>query len=320
MAAFTKLLAALQAFIILICPCLNYSVKNPDEIKLNAAIISDVHIDNRLPLGKALLKKAFTDMNGCKTPVDAAIVAGDLTNFGDVASLVDYLTIFADTSNAAAKITAMGNHDIGHVRDLGFTNQQARDWFLKYHNRIMGTSFEKNYYSYDVNGYRFMVLCDESESRWDTFEIFDEQVAWLDGELAEATKDGLPAFVICHEPVEGVNGQPTIWKNGAMDSESSTKIKAVLEKYKNVFYISGHLHAGINGELTEKTLGFKCVETINGVTYVTLPTYLLVNRFGLPWNGTGFQMEVYGDRVLFRARSFLYSKWYSAYEFSIPTV
>ncbi len=320
MAAFTKILAMIQTLIIMLCPCLNYSVRSEEDIKLNAAIISDVHIDTRLPCGKALLKKAFKDMNGCKTPIDAAIVTGDLTNYGDKESIVDYFKIFSDTSNAVAKISAMGNHDIGHVRDLGLTNQEARDWFLEKQNEYMGTSFEKNYYSYDVNGYRFIVLCDESEDNWDTFEMYDEQIAWLDSQLADATKDGLPAFVICHEPVEGVNGQPIVWDDGAMDSDSSTKIKAVMEKYSNVFFISGHMHAGINGELTEKVLGFKCVETLNDVTYVTLPTYLLVNRFGIPWNGMGFQMEVYGEKVLFRARSFISSRWYSAYEFEVPIV
>lgn len=320
MLVFSKLLALLQAFILMICPCLNYSVKNPDEIRLNAAVISDTHIDTRLPCGKALLKKAFTDMNACKSPVDAVIVTGDLTNYGDEASIIDYFDILSETSNAKTKITAMGNHDIGHVRDLGLTNQQARDSFLKHQNEYMGTSFEKNYYSYNVNGYSFIVLCDDSESHWDEFEMFDEQINWLDNELAIATKDGKPAFVICHEPVEGVNGQPTIWDDGAINPESSTKIKAVMEKYRNVFFISGHMHAGINGELTEELLGFKCVETLNGVTYVSLPTYLLVNRFGIPWNGMGFQMEVYDEKVVFRARSFVSSRWYSAYEFEVPTV
>lgn len=319
MSVIQQIISFFQAIILFLCPCLNYSVKS-DDIKLNVAIISDTHIDDRLPCGKLMFKRAFKDMNNCSTPVDVAIVAGDLTNYGDEASIIDHFQIFSENCNAATKISAMGNHDIGHVRDLGLTNQQARDTFLKYQNEYMGTDFDKNYYSYDVNGYKFIVLCDESESHWDTFEMFDEQIAWLDSELAEATANGLPAFVICHEPLEGVNGQPIVWDDGVLDSESSAKIKAVLEKYQNAFYISGHMHEGINGELTEKLLGFSCVETLNGVTYVTLPTYLLINRYGLPLNGLGFQMEVYEDEVVFRARRYLTSMWYSAYEFEVPIV
>lgn len=314
-----KIISFFQAFIFFIFPCLNYSVKS-DDIKLNAAIISDVHIDTRLPLGKYLLKRAFVDMNGCTTPTDAVIVTGDLTNYGDEASIIDFFEILTENCEAKTKVIAMGNHDIGHVRDLGYTNQEARDWFLKHHNNYLGTDFDKNYYSYTINGYKFIVLCDDSESHWDEFEMYDEQIEWLDEEIAEGTKDGLPVFVICHEPLEGINGQPIVWEDGAVNPESSAKIKAVLEKYKNVFYICGHMHEGINGKLTESVLGFSCVETLNGVTYVSLPTYLLVNRYGIPWNGLGFQMEVYEDEVIFRARSYMTSKWYLAYEFEVPIV
>ena len=105
-----------------------------------------------------------------------------------------------------------------------------------------------------------------------------------------------------------------------MDEESGRKVKATLQKYDNVFYISGHMHEGINGELTRRVLGFCCVETVDGVNCISLPTYLIVNRYGLPGNGLGFQMEVYSDRVVFRARNFITSKWYLPYKFTIDLV
>lgn len=319
MEIFTRFIAFLNSIILFIAPCLNYSPK-ADDIKLNAAIISDTHIDTRLPCGKLLLKRAFKDMNGSAAATDAVIVTGDLTNYGDNASVKDFFEILTETTNAKTAIVAMGNHEIGHTSDLGLTNAQARADFLENYNNYLGTSFEKNYYSYVINGYKFIVLCDDSEDNWDCFEIHDEQLAFLDRELADGSASGLPVFVICHEPVEGVNGQPIVYKDGAIDSQDSAQIKAILEKYSNVFFISGHLHEGINGELTEKTLGFKCVETLNGVTYVNLPTYLLINRYGIPWNGLGMQMEVYENSVIFRTRNYMTSKWYSAYEFEVPLV
>ena len=105
-----------------------------------------------------------------------------------------------------------------------------------------------------------------------------------------------------------------------MGTENSLKARAILEKYSNVFFISGHVHTGINGDLTQRMFGFSCVEEQNGVTYVNLPTFLLVNRYGIPWGGMGFQMEVYADRVLFRARNYITSKWYPSYEFSVALV
>lgn len=315
-----KAVSLFLAFLSFAIPCFSYQPKEPDEVLLNAAIISDVHIDTRLPLGKAIFKTGLRDMSKNARQNDALVISGDLTNYGDEKSLMDFFSLIKENCNAGKAVIAMGNHDIGHVRDLGFTNDEARAWYIKNHNEFMGTDFDKCYYSIDVNGYKFIVLCDESPDNWDTFEIYDEQIAFLDSELERATANGMPAFVVCHEPVEGVNGQPTVWKDGAMDSESSTKIKATLEKYKNVFYISGHMHEGINGKLTEKVLGFCCVETLNGVTYVSLPTYLLVNRFGFLHNGMGLQMEVYKSKVVFRARNYLTSRWYPDYEYEVPLV
>lgn len=315
----SKITAFLMSVILTIMPWYNYSPKSED-ILLNVALISDTHVDARLPLGKFLVKKAFEDISENPIRNDAVVVSGDLTNYGDEKSIVTFFEILTKNSNAESSIIAMGNHDIGHVSDLGFTNAQAKEWFLKHHNNYLGTNFTKNYYSYDVKGYKFIVLCDDSIDNWDEFEIDDDQLRFLDAELKKASKSGLPSFVVCHEPVVGVNGQQKVWKDGAMNSESSDKVKAILEKYKNVFYISGHMHEGINGELTKKISGISCVETINGVNYISLPSYTLVNRNGFPWNGLGMQMEVYSDCVVFRARSYLTSKWYQTYEHTVELV
>ncbi len=317
----TKFIAMLISLVQFFAPFHSFAALE-EEMLLNVSVISDVHIDTRLPLGKYILQQGFIDMNNCANPLDAVIVCGDLTNYGDEASLLDFFNIMNTNCYAPLKVIAMGNHDIGHVRDLGYTNQQARDWFLKDHNMYLGTDFTKNYYSYDYKGYKFIVLCDESEDNWDEFEIYDEQIQWLDNELKEGTKSGKPTFVVVHEPLEETNGQETVWKNGAMNTESSNKIKAVLSKYenKNVFFVTGHVHEGINNNITKDLFDVSSVETKNGITYVNLPTYLLVNRYGLPENGLGFQFEVYESKVHIRTRSFLTGKWIPDFEWEIPVV
>ena len=47
---------------------------------------------------------------------------------------------------------------------------------------------------------------------------------------------------------------------------------------------------------------------------------MIVNRYGVPWGGMGFQMEVYEDEVLFRARNYFTAKWYPVYDHSVPLV
>ncbi|HOU10337.1 MAG TPA: metallophosphoesterase [Clostridiales bacterium] len=286
-----------------------------EGVLLSVSILSDTHIDARLPLGRLLLARALDDISAGGA-VDAAVVAGDMTNYGDGESLHAFYELFDKHCGGPDWVIAPGNHDIGHVEDV--TQQAARQRLIDTYNAYTGADTNHIYYSISVNGFRFIVLGDQSDDSWDIPDIGADQLAFLDAQLAEATANGKPAFVVCHWPVEGANGQSVIWEDGSMGSDNSVKVRAVLEKYSNVFFISGHVHTGINGKLTQTLFGFSCVEKKTGVTYVNLPTFLLVNRYGIPWGGMGFQMEVYECRVLFRARNYLTSKWYPLYEYAVP--
>lgn len=311
----TQIISFLLSLIMTLTPFIGREAKKPDEALLNVSIISDTHLDARFPGGKLNLEFGLRDMN--KFDNDAVIVAGDLTNYGDEASVKYFYDIMKNTCDADNWIVATGNHEIGHPEE--FTNEEARQNFIKYHNEYTGQNIENAYYSIDVEGYTFIVLCDQSEDNWDSCDIYDDQIAFLDAELARGTAEGKPAFVVCHVPVEGANGQDIIYEDGGLD-EYSDAVKTTMEKYENVFFISGHVHTGINGHISKELFDISCVENENGVTYVNLPTYGIVNRYGIPWNGMGFQMEVYEDEVIFRARKFNTSRWYGFYEFAIDLV
>ncbi len=310
-----QIFSFLLALIMTLVPFVGREAKNPDEVLLNVSIISDTHLDARLPGGKLNLEFGLRDMN--KFDNDAIVHVGDITNYGDEASVKYFYDIMRDNCDAENWVVATGNHEIGHPEE--FTNEEARQNFIKYHNEYTGQGIENAYYSVDVDGYTFIVLCDQSEDNWDSCDIYEDQIAFLDAELARGTAEGKPVFVVCHVPVEGANGQDIIYEDGGLD-EYSDAVKNTMEKYKNVFFISGHVHTGINGYVSKALFDISCVETENGVTYVNLPTYGIVNRYGIPWNGMGFQMEVYEDEVIFRARKFNTSRWYGFYEFNIDLV
>ncbi|MBQ3007440.1 MAG: metallophosphoesterase [Clostridia bacterium] len=290
-----------------------------DNCRLNASIVSDIHIDVDWPIGEWIWANGLNDLERSKDTIDALIVSGDLTNYGDAASMESFYKIMYDSRCAENWVIAMGNHDVGHVEDR--PQEQARQEFVDLYNSLnpSGEKIEKAYYKTDINGYRFVVLCDDGDDTWDTPDMAPEQLQFLDDSLAEAADRDLPMFVVCHVPVEGVNGQDVIWEDGGLD-DNSDAVQAILEKYENVFFISGHVHTGLNGPLVENVFGFSCVETINGVNYINLPTYMIINRYGVPWGGMGFQMEVYDDEVLFRARNFGSSKWYPVYNHTVPVV
>lgn len=296
-----------------------------EDCKLNVALLSDPHIYEKELFRPSFLRTGLKNLSRSKAPVDAVVVTGDLTNYADEPSLALFYDIIKEYSPAQAVIAA-GNHDIGHAGDrdkTDITREEAMANVIKYHNEYTGDNAEANYYSTEINGYKFIVIGDEciDGGHWDAMDMSAEQLAFLDSELAEGTKDGKPAFVCCHWPVDDINGENVIWPDSGIDLEVND-IKSIMEKYPNVFYISGHMHAGIKSVDYGEKYGLKTAEQVNGVTYISLPTYGIINMFGNPFSGTGAQLEVYDDHVLFRPRNFITNKWFtnSAYSFELTEV
>ncbi len=294
-----------------------------DDCLMVAELLSDTHLEENEFFRNSFLRTGLRNISNAKCEVHTVVNMGDITNYADEPSLAKYYDILRKYCPVTA-ISVAGNHDIGHAGDRGVTDisrEEAKANFIRYNNEYMGIDAEDNYYAYEVNGYRFIVLGDicYDGGHWDAMDLGEEQLAFLDEQLAEATADGSPAFVCCHWPVDGINGEETIWPDSGIDLEVND-VKSVMEKYDNVFYLSGHMHAGIKSDMVDKYYGLASVETVNGVTYVSLPTYGIVNMFGDAVSGTGMQMEVYSDRVVFRPRNFITNYWYSNAVYSIELV
>ncbi len=294
-----------------------------DDCNMTVELISDTHVEEKELIRQAFLVAGLKNISRAQAQVDALVVAGDITNYADEPSLAKYYDILK-THSTVPVITAAGNHDIGHVGDrdvTDITREEAKANFIRYNNEFMGINAEDNYYTYEVNGYTFIVLGDEviDGGHWDGMDISAEQMAFLDSELAKATADGKPAFVVCHWPVDGMNGQEIVYPDSGIELDKND-VKTVMEKYENVIYISGHIHGGIKSELAAEVAGFANVEQLNGVTYVSLPTFGIVNSFGSPWPCAGMQMEVYDDEIVFRPRNFVTNKWFTNSVYTIELV
>lgn len=320
-----KATAFLLAIFITIVPYTGFSKPGlqakKDDCKMNISLISDVHIEAKGIFRTTFLKKGLKAMAKAKTPVDAVVIAGDLTNYADEPSVAKYYDIIKKYSPAPV-VSVSGNHDIGHAGDrdvTDITREQARDNMIKYYNDYSGRELDTIYYSTEINGYKFIVLGDEviDGGHWDMISMSEEQLSFLDSELASAP-EGQPVFVCCHWPIKGINGEPTIWEDSGIDPEEYN-VPAILEKYDNVFYISGHMHGGIRSEYVGEKFDIPMAEQVNGVTYLSLPTFGIVNMFGIPVSGTGAQLEVYDDEVIFRPVNYLTGRWYtnSAYTFEL---
>ncbi len=295
-------------------------LKAEDEgILLNLSLMSDTHIEKKELIRQGILKRSLKNLDKTKTPIDAVVIAGDLTNYADEDSLKCFYDICRENTSLPC-ILAAGNHDIGHAGDRNVTDisrEEAMANVIKYHNEYMNTNDEHNYYSLEIKGYKFIVIGDEviDGGHWDAISMTPEQLEFLDRELAEGTRDGKPVFVVSHWPMDGINGEDVIWDGSGIE-QSEYDVRGIMEKYENVVYISGHMHTGFKSTKVEEKYGLSNAQRVNGVTYLNLPTLGIVNMFGLPQSGTGAQLEVYADRIVFRPINYLTFNWFENCEYT----
>ncbi len=293
---------------------------DPKSCNLNFAAISDIHMkdDGFRPL---MLGFGLYDMENSDKTLDLLVAAGDLTDHGYEEEWTALEKAFSQYNPAKEIILAQGNHDTW-TEDKGYN--LAREYFIKYNENITGRKTENEYYSAEVNGYTFIVLASETDRT--AAYISDAQLAWLEAEMEKASQDGLPIFVVSHWPINQSHGLPETWGDEDMEpddgglGDQSDAVEAILKKYKNVFMITGHIHSGFSNDRQQETNGYVSVESDGSFHSINLPSYMYMTIRGRIANGTGFQFEVYDDRVEIRARSYSAGVWYTDYNSSIPLV
>ena len=278
-----------------------------ENLRLSFACIADTHLPNR-ESASYNLKNFFDDAELSKADYDAMLIAGDIADYGFRSEYNRFFSVLDNQKVCSNLLLTIGNHD---ARAIFRRNSKiVMDKVEKY----LGINANgKTYYSYDIKGYTFIVLCTEKRML-EKASLTGEQIDFLDKELARATKDGKPAFVMCHQAFKDTHGLPEVWKTGDMGKESDA-VRAIMEKYKNVFFLNGHLHGGI----FEKTM--EVLNEENNVYSLSVPGYRKENNFGITDCGTGYYGEVYDDRVVFTARKFISGEYiegdYTSFEIKL---
>ncbi len=297
------------------------------DCKMNFAVISDIHMTEDAAR-RDMLELGLYDMDSAENKLDALVLAGDMTERARLEQYVMLNEAFSKYTPAESIIMAIGNHDTWNDSvDDDHEFVESKKLFIEYNKKIADREIEKVYYSTYVDGYRFIVM--SSEYNHTDAYISPEQLAWLDGELASVA-EGEPVFVVSHWPMSKTHGLPLTWldnpifedKSDLEDNDGSfgnetEEVEAILQKYKNVFLISGHLH---NGIANNNIYGYSSVETHGNVTSINLPSYMYPGIKGSVSNGNGFVFEVYDDEVIIRARSFTGGAWLTNYCYNIPLV
>ncbi len=285
-------LSVLMAFGVISGPSTDdpITLKDAENADLAVVAFADTHI-RPTGISPYRFECGLEDIENSGVDFDALLIAGDLSELGDDVSY-ELMWEALDETEIDNILLASGNHDIRVVYDL------RTEQIIEKTNSFLGTEIDKPYYSYDINGYTFIVMGSDGQL-FEKAVISDEQLAFLDSELARATQDGKPAFVMCHQPLENTHGLPEVWKNGGI-GEQSEQVREILVKYKNVFFLNGHLHDGVY----ERSL--EVLDEENGVYSVNLPAFGKENDYGeFLQPGLGTYFEVYDNEVVFTARDFV---------------
>lgn len=298
-----------------------------DDVNIDFVLTGDTQVCDYLPEREANLISFSEDMMNSQIDLDAFLIVGDIAENG-MQQEYDRITGHIAGWNVANYIMCTGNHDI-RLRDF----EQSKERFLNFMNGFNSAENAKDnvYFKYEVNGYTFLSIASD-EMRFEEAHFSNAQLQWLNIELKNATKEGKPVFVLCHQSLAESHGLPDTWgsaNSGAGDEtlptyerkddydftgsigEQSNDVYDIISKYENVFFLTGHLHTGF-GKFTYQTIDEK-----NNVQGVNVPSVGINNKDGVYNNpGTGLLVEVTDSQVIFYARDFANGKFLTTEDWS----
>jgi 3',5'-cyclic AMP phosphodiesterase CpdA len=282
----------------------SFSPLDAESVKLNFSVIADTHIESSLSDGRTdILVEGLKDMANAQVTSDALVIAGDLTEEGRINEYIELGYVLKQYCKADNMLIEMGNHDIRGPGDMGLYLQTYESSVGKYFEFLnqMNEGIDDTAYFYKIiNDCYFIILNTEAIESGQTY-ISDVQIQWLDDLLEQASMDCNPVFIVNHQPLVDIG-------------DESEKIERTMQKYSdiiNIFFITGHYHTPFN----------KNTITNNGtVYYVDMPSFGKTVRADYPNAGAGFQVELYEDEIIFRARDYVNGKWLSEYDRTIDLI
>ncbi|MCH5197849.1 MAG: metallophosphoesterase [Oscillospiraceae bacterium] len=282
------------------------SLTDPDNIRFSAAIWSDLHFSaiyehNRTQSCRISLE----DLSASQVQLDALLIAGDLCENGKMAEKEYLAEQLQSIKTVKTVLPASGNHDV-RLRHIENSIKKFSAFCNKVNSDLLP---DKMYYSREVNGYKIIIL-GTTRSAFEESHLDDEEMEWLKNELRSGTANGKPVFVIAHQPLQFTHNLPNSWdtpgnKRKGSIGKQSEHLKNILNGYKNVFFITGHLHRGFNINTYEEIMNFHSVNA---------PSTGVWNKDSVySGAGLGFILEVYDSFVLFRPRDFMSGKFIPEY-------
>ena len=283
-----------------------YAPLDAANIKLNAAVISDTHIDSSVYDRTSLLRKGLKDINASTAGVDVLAIVGDCTEGGKPDQFRVFFNQLSACDRVKLTLVSLGNHD-SWQDTAGF--QSFFEHYGKFLRKVVTTTYRHE----TVKGYHLFTLGTEAKLQDEAY-LSQTQLDWFDSELSGLVGTEKPVFVFLHQPFNGTNRVNEAWALGKL-GEQSDALMAITKKYTNqgmlIVFFSGHLHSG---------LGYSGVTNDGNLYFVDCPSFGKdPSRGDVIETGTGYVLEAYIGRIVIRARNFVSGIFYDNYTYTIKT-
>ena len=276
-------------------------------------LISDMHVTSKTGTEAENFAAGLEDMKNINPQASALISVGDNTQNGTQSEVEAFYQVLSEHHplEDGKTLIALGNHDVRGPSSYweDWPNGENAYWstiynlYMENNGQYMPDTDGKTYYDYWVDGYHLIVLNPENSPK-DMAYLTDEQLTWLDEKLSEQEDPAKPAIVIVHQALEETHWG-SHWYNGFGPQDEA--VKEILQKHPQTIVVSGHIHNGFGvNEAIDRPYG----------TLIDVPAFVGSNR-GLEDPGTGYEVYVYDDEILFRARNFVTSTWLPQYDLSV---
>ncbi len=200
-----------------------------EGLKLDLAIMSDIHIEGNGFDKFPIVPKCFNSLNGGKNFIDALVINGDNSICAQNIENMLFYGMLNNTNPIRPYYVATGNHDIGNDDESFGTFDELKARHLGYINSFVDKNVTELYYSEVVKDYHLILLGPDTPECGNR-NLSDKQLDWFEAELDRAAESGLPIFVFNHYPCCVIN-------------EGYARYISLLNKYDNIFLIVGHAHS-----------------------------------------------------------------------------
>ncbi len=222
-------------------------------------LLTDSHYADRDPGGTRYYRQSLEKMRECieelnRQKVDFVIHLGDFKDQDERAREEDTLCYLQQIEEVYAKFKGsrfhcIGNHDVDSISKSQFLENIENTRITK----------EKSYYSFDLNGFHFVVLDpnfhadgrhhDRGDFDWQDAHFPEEEWRWFEQDLND-TK--LPTVVFCHYTLYNFTRH-----NGRFYVDNYLRAQQLMEK-------SGKVTAVFQGHVHQEDF-----QQINGIHYIT---------------------------------------------------